>query len=255
MKIRVLTIESEFESAERLGYSTYLDLDGYASNYDDDIVVRWGCSTQPVKQDDSYTEYKQVINPSKAIHSNCIKSSALRTFSKVVLTPTMWDTEIPKRKTAVVRPHEHTGGNNFEVIKGPAKLKGWTYATEFIKTDKEYRCWFAGQETLCALRVPINEEQKKPTEYPNRAKFGYQFCNSVPNGLKETTLKSAEAIGLHCGAADILFKDGKYYILEQNSAPSIDNKKIRLFYQEALPKLISQLFPNWKGEIQPNASL
>jgi glutathione synthase/RimK-type ligase-like ATP-grasp enzyme len=49
-------------------------------------------------------------------------------------------------------------------------------------------------------------------------------------------MKAMGAIGLELGAADVLYVPStrKYYFLELNSAPTLDNDKITAFFQKAI---------------------
>ena len=45
MAIKVFTIDSEYQSACRLGYPTFTFLGDVLHKYDDDIIIRWGNSS------------------------------------------------------------------------------------------------------------------------------------------------------------------------------------------------------------------
>lgn len=57
-------------------------------------------------------------------------------------------------------------------------------------------------------------------------------------------MKAVKVIGLELGAADVLYdpKTRKYFFLELNSAPTLDNERILTFFQKA----IHDKFKNWK---------
>ncbi len=237
--ISILTIGSEFESAQRLGWPTSIYHKEYLSNYKaDEIVIRWGNSSPLYDKDGNGLDFPNVVNPASAIAFNCEKNLALEAISKVVLTPTQYKEKVPSGIQAVVRGTSHSGGKGFNVMKGPVKIADWQYATKFIRTKTEYRVWFCGDKTLCAKRVT-----KKAVKYPYcRSTWAYRFCK-ITKELHEQTLKAARAIGLECGASDVLSYRGKYYFLENNSAPTVDHRLIKNFYRGALPILVRKKWP------------
>ena len=242
MAIKVFTIESECESARRLGYPTHTWLGDYANQYNNDIIIRWGNSSILYTDGGGrHAEFKHVINPAECIKQNCRKNEATKLLAQVVNVPTLYEKSVPKGVLAVIRPTEHAAGNGFSVQKGPLKIERGTYGTRFLKTDAEYRVWFCGDKTMCGRRVKMecNAEQ----EYPCRSNWGYEFCKSISPALHYQTLMAAKKIGLDVGAADVLFYKKKWYFLELNSAASVDHRVVREFYQKALEELIDDKFP------------
>jgi len=241
MEIKVITIGSELESAQRLGYKTSTNSQNYARDYENYVIIRWGNSGPCMLSDGQRSgDYKNVINPADKIRLNCLKNKSTKLLAQVVNVPALYEKNIPENVLAVVRPIEHSAGSGFSVKKGPLELQEGTYATKFLKTEAEYRVWFCGKRTMGGRRVKMscNEEQ----EFPCRSKWGYEFCDSISKDLHNQTLLAAKKIGLDCGAADILFYKGKWYFLELNSAPSVDHRVVREFYQNALKELISYKF-------------
>lgn len=209
--------------------------------YDKDVVVRMGNGMDIMDKDHKPVEFKNVLNPANAIQLNCSKRDALKVMSQVVKTPKIYDGLIPKGKTAVMRVLDHSAGRGFELVKGPKRFdKERFYATELIRTKVEYRVWFCGLRVLCARRV-----SRKATKHIGacRSNWSYRF-RGTPKTLRTMTLRAAKAVNLDCGAADILYAKGHYHLLELNSAPSIDAKRIRVFFQKGLPALAKRRFPN-----------
>ena len=246
MEIKVLTCESEQKSAEKLGFKTHTYLGDYVNKYNNNIVIRWGNSKSAFGDNGRREfEFKQVINPANKIRRNCQKNIAIKLMAQVVNVPTIYEKTIPKDTLAVVRPLEHAAGNGFSVKKGPFKIEPGTYGTKFIKTDTEYRVWFCGDKTMCGRRVKmkVNETQ----EYACRSNWGYEFSTGIAPELHYQTLLAAKKIGLDFGAADLLYYKGKYWFLELNSAPSVDHRIVREFYQQGLQILMAKKFPEMFG--------
>ena len=240
--IKVLTINSEAKSAKRLGLPTTIgSFEKRVELLADDIVIRWGNSTQHYNASNYRADFYQVVNPAAAIRANCDKFNSTLALSRVVDTPRLFHDLVPNGITAVVRPIEHSAGKDFKVKVGEYELRNGEYATEFIKTDTEVRVWFCGNATLCAKRVPMRDTEEG--DFPCRSGWDYHFCfQKTPDSLHMSTLKAAKTIGLDCGAADILVKDGIFYFLELNSAPTIDKMRLEKFFKKNLLKLMQNKF-------------
>lgn len=236
--VTVMTIESEQKSAERLGYTTTIDFCDPRTN---DVVIRWGNSELTGR-----TDFKRVVNPSKAIVLNCHKLNALHKLAQVVKTPTLYTKRAPAETLVLLRPIAHTNGEGFKVVKGPIDIDRGFYGTSWVKTKLEYRVWFAWNKTLCAERVKLRkysgddgqdyttDVRIKPERYPCRSSWGYKFLENTPRALHRDVIKATKKIGLSLGAADVLVSDDEFIFLELNSAPTVDHKKIRVFFQSAI---------------------
>jgi hypothetical protein len=239
--VKILTIDSEIESARKLGFVCESWFSSHTETFDNDVVVRWGNSGLHESVELRRREFKNVINKAGAIRLNCHKKEALLKIAEVADIPKIFEVKVPDNISVVYRPQEHSGGRGFNVIKGPFEIDSCYYATEYIKTDIEYRVWFAGNETLCAKRVPLSSTIVGM--YPCRSQWGYSFCKEVPKVLHDKTLLAAQKIGLELGAADVLFHGKKYYFLELNSAPTIDTSKLKAFYTRNIKKVAEEKFP------------
>lgn len=243
--IKVITIESERKSAEKLGWPTYSSPHFYVDDCENDVIIRWGYGAELYNRQMKLQEFTNVINPSKAIALNCDKNKALQKLASVVNTPKIYLKKVPKGKLVVYRSTSHTGGNGFNVQRGPIKIEMGRYATEFINTKTEFRVWFANGKTMMARRYTTNKEKLK-AKYQCRSSYLYRFYKKVPKSLHDQVLKAANVIGLISGAADILYYRGKYYFTELNSSPSIDDSKGMLvkFYKNNLLNFIKKKFKN-----------
>jgi hypothetical protein len=243
MAVKIITVDSEKESAQRLGFDTLTKGGDYAHRFDNHIVVRWGNSVWAYDREGrQHTEYKNIVNTAKSIRANVMKCEALKALAQVVFVPAIYEKKVPTGVLAVIRPFEHAAGSGFNVVEGPYDVPRGTYGTRFLKTPNEYRVWFCGDRTMCGRRVKmkINEEQK----YPCRSNWGYEFSGGVSPDLHRQTLTAAKVIGLDCGAADLLYYKGKYYFLELNSAASVDHRVVREFFQSSLDRLFRKRFPD-----------
>lgn len=241
MKTIILTCHSEFESAKKLGYKeTFEYLPGYVEDYNNSLIIRWGNGVGYHTKCGAPMEFPNVITNYKDIELNCAKNKASKKLSEVVLTPKLWTDTVPKNKWAVFRPTSHAGGKDFQVKKGPFKIDGSHYATEFIKSDKEIRVWYCNGRTICARRVTKNQKRLNE-KFKCRSLWSYQFWKKTPKKLHKQVLKAAKQLNFQYGAFDILIgKKGKYYFLENNTAPSLDHSKVIKFYQSGLKAIVKR---------------
>ena len=252
-KILLYSLQNDLEKVSTIGLPTVSSLDGLpARQINNTVVVRWGKSMIPNGYE---RDFKYVINPSNAIRLNVQKKRAQEVMiRRGVRTPRLFDKVVPKGVVAVMRPMEHEEGNGYTICRGEMHVPPGHYATEFIKTDTEVRVWFARtgrahMDTLMAYRVPMKGQREG--HFPCRASFGYDDFQGAPRHLHDQVLKAANAIGLDCGAADILIVGNKGVILELNSSPSVDFRHIRTFYREALPRVIRAKYPALKLDLDP----
>jgi predicted ATP-grasp superfamily ATP-dependent carboligase len=245
----LFTIASELESAKWLGIkntiTSFPKEQQITSNHDNNIVIRWGNSRTFLESTATFADYGEfpnVLNTSDAISDNCNKRNTLLKFKGKVPCPRLFETKVPRNVNAVYRPWEHAGGSGFLIKKGPFPIDYGMYATEFIQTDVEYRIWFCGDKTMMAKRYALKSNQVQ--EFNCRSQWGYSgITTSVPQQLHKHTLKAASIVNLQFGAADVLYKDGKYYFLELNSAPTLDTPMIANFYRGHLATLLREKFP------------
>lgn len=243
--LHLYTVDVQGTRLYRLRYPATQRLAELPANDAAHVVVRWGNSR--LKGGPALgvppAEFTHVINPSAAIQLNCQKHLALEAMAEVVRTPRMYKRVVPRRTLVVVRPYAHEAGEGFSVQRGPIRIAPNHYATEFVHSKTEYRVWFCGDRTLCAQRVPFRVTDGQGERYQCRSEWGYRF-RRTPHALHHATLRAAARIGLECGAADVMYKDRKYWFLELNTAPSVDHLRIRRFYQSHLPRLARAKYPH-----------
>jgi len=233
--IRFITYDGMKSSAKKLGFKIEDNPMLRVEDYGHDPIVRWGWSGRSYNSIGVPQDYANVFNPRKAIIANCNKPKSLEILSKVVATPKRYFGLVPNGETAVIRPNEHIAGKGFLVVKGPYMVEYGFHAMEYIKTKVEVRVWFCGKNTMIAQRARSADK----SEHPCRSEWGYEFCGHwFDPAFGPETLKAAHALGLDCGAADVLYRDGKCIFLELNSAPSIDHWRIEKFFKQSIPLMV-----------------
>lgn len=243
--IRILPYSWD-HTVKQLGFSTSVRLDGRVEDYNRDVVIRWGNhSTMFCDNRGRPVEFRNVLNPAKSISLNINKVEAHKVLSQSVRTPKLFTRVTPAYGLFVVRPRSHQCGIGFRVVEAkgkPINLNAWEYATEFFRTEKEFRVWFVGNRTIRARRAPIVEKKQGNEKFPCRSNWGYIFYPHVPETLHNYTIKAARAIGLDIGAADVLLANDKWYFLELNSSPSTDLSILNRWMKNSITSLCRERF-------------
>lgn len=225
--LRVLAIPATMESARKLGYPAYESASDLAEalRNTDDRVLRWGSSYESDR-----LRGREVGNDPAVIKGNLNKLESLSRLGEVVKAPRVFRRNVPAGVKVVVRPIEHTRGEDFQIRTGPFRLEEGTYGAEYFDTRHEYRVWFAYNRFMAAYRTAMRGQSG-----PNRAGFGYEFtgCGQYLTSIVRT---AANELGFKTGAADVLCLDGQrdYAILEINSAPALDQPRVLQFFKDAI---------------------
>ena len=151
------------------------------------------------------------------------------TQSEFLLTPPTDDFPIP----VVPRLNYHRHGQ--DIINCIAGVTQPHYYTELIPSHREYRIhvarWVVNQDD--SPNHIIQSQRKvapegEPDRWPRTHHNGYLFRSFVPQNLDADLFRQAvaavTALGLDFGAVDMIHShiDGQYYVLEVNTAPSLD---------------------------------
>lgn len=192
-------------------------------------VVRWGCtSSLPT----GFTHIP-IINKSGAIHATSNKSSFRKTFQmaypqwSIPSFGSDWGTpDFP----CIARPHTHSRGLNLTLCNNPNSLldaarsfgTGW-YAGKFIPKIEEYRVYVVGGRSVAVAKKVV--EDKTAIAW-NRARGDCEFVNvrwdEWPLSVVEAGIAAVNHLELDFGGADVMIdSDGRPYVLEVNSAPSL----------------------------------
>lgn len=131
----------------------------------------------------------------------------------------------------VGRPDRHFGGSGFHLIGGSypegreqlerAIARGCSHFTEYIENAREFRVHIAfGKSIKIAEKVGGSGPVRN-------SKNGYYFA--YPDFDHKLTLRKVAkdavvSIGLDFGAVDVLYSEGKFFVLEVNSAPSLTSR-------------------------------
>lgn len=196
-----------------------------------DTCIRWGCTaTVPTSH---------VINKASAIHTVNNKSNFRRLLQTELpeITPgTIWsprDSSGPHPDAPlIVRPERHAQGRKLYVCHNRHELEAAftrcghnAYASQFIPKVAEYRVFMAQGRTICvAQKTPSN-----PMDVAWNVARGGRFDNvrwdEWPLRAIKDSIAAFNLSDLDFGGVDVMVdNDGRSWILEINSAPSMTSE-------------------------------
>lgn len=191
------------------------------------VIVRWG-SRQVLDLKGCI-----IYNNSKAISNATNKRRSRELFvEEGVPTPKLYTPE--NKDTAefpiIARPFTHAKGKNFIVLNTKEEFlshfesnysNGWYYS-EFIDKEEEFRVHLGHGKVLAIM-------QKTPGKGHawNRNQSGEPFTylpwKSSKKVVIEAAVKAINALGLDMGGVDVIYKNKKAYVLEVNTAPTLNS--------------------------------
>jgi glutathione synthase/RimK-type ligase-like ATP-grasp enzyme len=224
------------------------------------MVIRWGCTANVPSQN--------VVNTARAIHQVNDKLGFRRILNEHGLCPRTWftfleaggyasdeeDSELPA--PLVVRPERHSQGRNLDVCRTYRELRqavnkhyvGSTseypyYISELINKVAEYRVFVVQGRVACvAQKTPGN-----PNDVAWNVSQGGRFDNVRWQEWDMEAVRTAVAAfnltELDFGGVDVMVDgDGRAYVLEINSAPSLTSP----YRQQCMGKCFSYIVENGK---------
>jgi hypothetical protein len=205
-----------------------------------DVILNWGCSNPEFN-----ILNNRVLNLPISIKAATNKIKSLECFkaAEVSCPDFTTDTDVAQQwcdegHTVIVR-HSITShsGNGIEVVEP----NGWQevpYAplyTKYINKKMEFRVHvFYGQV------IDYTQKKKRKTgadeyEYNKHIRNhgnGWVFCRNDIERIqvvKDVAVKAVAALRLDFGAVDVIYKDGKAWALEVNTAPGLDGETVNKY--------------------------
>lgn len=240
---------------------------------DDDWVIRWGCTAR-IRNDKA-----KVINRKSAIRETMDKGGFRQKVAAIGHAPRTW---MDKQDFAydivfnhepfvpvIVRPQAHQRSENLhfcqntdELVAAVDAIGGPLYISEYIAKDKEYRVFVAnGRAMIMAEKVPVDRNaitwgcvEDGELEY-------IAWSNWLPE-VAQCAIESFNLSKLDFAAIDVMWKDGKAYFLEANTAPEVWR-----YYGQCFAKVFTYMtdgdkraripvanYDDWKNYIHPAIS-
>lgn len=142
------------------------------------------------------------------------------------------------------RNFHHTKGRDIVFLQHHVVTRHSDYFTHLTEKRREFRVWAFRRKCIGVyekvLRYPrLNGRRGRSREVWNR-RNGYAFVfvhpTAAPEEVKNLGKAAVDALGLDFGAADIIEgHDGRYYVLEVNTAPGVEGPR------QALVSLVNHI--------------
>jgi len=200
---------------------------------EDTIVVRWG--TREILPTGDKTI---VYNRADGIANATNKKGSRRLFAQAgVRTPKSCTPDnVQERDLPVIaRPNQHSKGRNFVTLNTKhafvqhynAHQKGWYYSA-FVDKDSEFRVHVAHGKVLAIMEKPRPNGGNIAWNRAQNADTPFEYVpweDADRRGLRNvlaTGIKATAALGLDFAGVDVMVKDGNAYVLEANTAPTLN---------------------------------
>ena len=210
-------------------YITIVRKDKLPEFNEDDVVLRWGCTSLVPAPPLTITLNKSaaisIVN-NKAFFRNVLQENVPE------IVPKTWFDCLDPNITypCVLRPATHAQGKHLILCKDFNDLRIFTqyntkytnyYISEYIPKVAEYRvCFIQGLVAWVANKIP-KDPQAIAWNVAQGSKFENVSWKKWPINAIETAYKAYKLSGLYLGGVDVMVdKDGRSYVLEINSAPS-----------------------------------
>lgn len=220
-----------------------------------DVIFRWGTT--------SNLPYKAtVINEASAIHWVADKATSRKLMADAGLSPVTWlsfndyidewevewddDSELPK--PVIVRPDVHAQGKHVYHCETIGELlDAWNcvgncgYISEFIDKVAEYRVFVVSGRVACVAKKTPADEKAIAWNVAQGGRFDNVRWGEWPINAVQCAIKAFALSGLDFGGVDVMVDaDGKAYVLEINSAPSLTSP----YRQECMAKCFDYIVEN-----------
>lgn len=196
------------------------------------VVIRYGSAT-PVDAKNCviYNKASAISTASNKKKTRQILKEAGVSIPTLVTPKNFKESYLP----IIARPSHHSKCKNLRVLKTKEEFlehykkneeKGWYYS-EFINKQHEFRVHCAHGKVLS-----ISEKPKPKNHTDKNIIFGWGYAvveeewrvlhwGEYKYKMCVEALKTVDALELDFGAVDIMVKDGKYYVLEVNTAGAL----------------------------------
>ena len=206
-----------------------------------EIAIRWGGAELPD------LDTPRTINRSEAIRAASSKIATFRRLADADVPIPRWTTkrsEAAEWETTVFgRTSEGFAGRGIHVyVQGDGHNLGThDLYTEFIPNEREYRLHVVGGEVVSVQRKYCERPHLKGDGYLKNVAHGYVFKTperDLNQSRKDAAIKAVQSLGLDFGAVDMIVDaEGKEYVLEVNTAPSLSPMRVDQYLAALRPML------------------
>ena len=198
-----------------------------------DHLIRWGSRAGA-----GYTPREGPVNSRSAIRANTNKYESLQAFDDAgIPVPGYTRNREEISETfgypALGRADEHTRGEDINLIlqwRDAYLTDGNDFFVEYIPTDLEYRVHVVNGEVVHVHEKRLRSEADNHPFIRN-SETGWVFVEPRdPPPSEQIAIDAVGCLGLDFGAVDIIRgEDGEEYVLEVNTAPSLDEANLQRY--------------------------
>jgi len=206
-----------------------------------DYLIRWGSRTSV-----SHRPRETVVNSMESLRQNTDKLQTLERLENAGIPVPGYTTDRDEISEtfgypALGRAEQHTRGQDINLIlqwRDAYLTNGNDYFIEYIPTDLEYRMHVIDGEVVKIHEKRLRSEADNHPFIRNH-ETGWIFVEPREQPPDpQLAVDAVGALGLDFGAVDMLVSEsGEPYVLEVNSAPSLDEANLRR-YGEALSEIV-----------------
>jgi len=233
----------------------------------DDTVIRWGTGRH-------VPNGPKIVNKSKHMAETSNKGMFRKKVADNGLAMPTWIDlksyvrDFKEWTDLIVRPLIHQRSEHVHHVTSISELGAAVdtignefYISEYIKKDKEYRVFIAQGRPFIVVEKNPPDKEAVTWGCVEAGTFEYIPWDEWPEEVVRVATESFLLSGLDFAAVDIIYKDGKAYFLECNTAPEILG-----YYGQCFAKVFSYMFDkgrdripvkgydNWKNCIHPAMS-
>lgn len=196
------------------------------------LLIRWGCTTAT-----GVVPLERQLNTSSSItkvNNKMMFRQELQENDSTLVPKTITETALGSLQTTLVlRPATHAQGRNLFVVNSLDELlnvvhqrprvfcNGW-YASELIDKVAEYRVYVvSGKVATVAKKTPV-DPSAIAWNVAEGGRFDVVRWGDWPLEVCRVALEAFKYSGLDFSGVDVMVgRDGRAYVLELNSAPSL----------------------------------
>lgn len=198
-----------------------------------DYLIRWGSRSGV-----SYRPREEPLNSMSALQENTDKLNSLRVLDDAGVPVPGYTTDRDEISEtfgypALGRAESHTRGEDINLImqwRDAYLTSGNDYFVEYIPTDLEYRVHVVNGEVVKVHEKRLRSEADNHPFIRN-SETGWVFVE--PRGEEpdhQLAIDAVGALGMDFGAVDMIRdENGDEYVLEVNSAPSLDEANLERY--------------------------
>lgn len=201
-----------------------------------DTVIRWGC-----RRHQQGSPSNQCLNESRAIRRASNKFDALQRFENTDDVHVPPFTRDPSdigpdgefNWPVLGRDSTHSQGSDIEFYlqERDLELDGPSHHyVSYIPTEAEFRAHVYGDDIIVIHEKLLRNESDLEQSYCRNYETGWVFGQQrtqLSDEQEQMAVRTVDVCGLDFGAVDmILGEDGNAYVLEVNTAPSLDEPNL-----------------------------